>query len=128
MKGGNDVGLEVGECNTGDFGETVSAYIFVSFVCKIQRALRDILLFEGSHGQDTTDDARVHAEQHATETSLCSSAIVRRHVRMMVTHGAGEHEYTPSVDLWGILLDGIVVDDLVEDTHVVGRSFCRAQT
>jgi hypothetical protein len=47
---------------------------------------------------------------------------------MIVTHGAGEHEYAPSVDLWGILLDGIVVDDLVENTHVVGRSFCRAQT
>jgi len=69
---GNDVCLKIGEGNTGDFGETVSAGSFVSFVCEIQHALRDILLFEGSHGQDTTDDARVHTEKHATETSLCS--------------------------------------------------------
>jgi hypothetical protein len=77
LEGGNDVCLEIGEGNAGDFGETVSASSFVSFVREIQHALRDILLLEGSHGQDTTDDARVHTEQHATETSLCSSASVQ---------------------------------------------------
>lgn len=44
------------------------------------------------------------------------------------THRARQNEDTPSVDLWGILLDGIVVNDLVKDTHVVGVASCRAQT
>jgi hypothetical protein len=41
---------------------------------------------------------------------------------------ASQHKHAPSVDLWRILLDGIVVNDSVEEAHVVGRSFCRAQT
>lgn len=61
------------------------------------------------------------------QACLCQHSFLSPHFEDG-THGAGEHEHAPSVDLWGILLDGIVVNDLVEDTHVVGCSFCRAQT
>ena len=61
------------------------------------------------------------------QACLCQQSFLFPHLEDE-THGAGEHEHAPSVDLWGILLDGIVVNDLVEEAHVVGRSFCRAQT
>lgn len=128
LEGGNNVGLKVGKCNTRDLGETISTLQFRQLRVLDQHALRDILLLEGGHGQDTADDARVHTEKHATEASLSLSAVGLSRYLQKGTHGAGEHEHAPSVDLWGILLDGIVVNDLVENTHVVGRSFCRAQT
>lgn len=129
LQGGYDVCLEVGKGNTRHFRETVSPDGCVSIVCGLPKcAARDILLLEGFHGQDTADDTRVHTEKHATEASLSLSAVGLSRYLQKGTHGAGEHEHAPSVDLWGILLDGIVVNDLVKNTHVVGRSFCRAQT
>ena len=71
---------------------------------------------ERGQSQDTTNGADIEPEEHTTKAC-----------------GTCHHERTPSVNLWGILLHGIVPDDFVEEarahpcvfegiSHVVGLS------
>jgi hypothetical protein len=60
------------------------------------------------------------------QACLCQHSLVSPS-RTFRAHRACQSVHAPSIDLWGILLDSIVVDDLVEETHVVDYSFCRTQ-
>jgi hypothetical protein len=53
------------------------------------------------------------------QACLCQRAFMLPY-REIRTHRACQSVHAPSIDLWGILLDSIVVDDLVKETHVVG--------
>jgi hypothetical protein len=53
------------------------------------------------------------------QACLCQRAFVLP-CRGIGTHRACQGVHAPSVDLWGILLDSIVVDDLVKEAHIVG--------
>lgn len=55
------------------------------------------------------------------QACLCQRTFVLP-CRETSTHRACQCVHAPSVDLWGILLDGIVVNDLVEEAHGVGRT------
>jgi hypothetical protein len=69
LQGGDDVGLEIREWYTDQSGETVGAALLVS-TCIAVNSPRGDLLLECLHGQNASDDARVHAEQHAAEACL----------------------------------------------------------
>lgn len=69
------------------------------------------LLHEWLHDNDTTNDGTVPTEGHGTETGGC-----------------GEREHSPAVDLGGIVLHRLVLDDLLEKTlhcrHFGGCFLC----
>lgn len=76
------------------------------------------ILLEGGHGQDTSDDTGVNTEQHATETCLGLVSSINGMLSMItLTYRARKGVDTPSIDLLGIGLDGVVVDEEGEKAH-----------
>ena len=80
---------------------------------------------EGVELQHATDNSSVHTKQHASETGLTLSAELLYANPKYETHAGTEQEHPEVVDLFRIMLDSIIADDLLDDTHLVCRSICR---
>jgi len=79
----DDVGLEIREWNIDQFCKAICSEWLSALGTEVC-ALHADLLFERGHGQNTSDDTGIHAEQHPAEAclglSVCSSDLSRSFV------------------------------------------------
>lgn len=79
----DNVCLEIREWNIDQFCKAIGSEWLSALGTEVC-ALRADLLFERGHGQNTSDDTGIHAEQHAAEAclglSVCSSGLSRSFV------------------------------------------------